>query len=606
MLSGDNSILNRAGEARDITGEKETEEKVQLAYLRALRNRKGNAEKEELLTQLRKEFGDKINDDSIESDLSKVTIDGKDYYFDETEKPEENPPGGGGETYNETPIITRSNYNTFTVSATNGSKYLISTSQTTVPTASTSGWSTITSKESSTSEKEIWYVWVQDAYGNVSENHATITNYKVTLSAGTGTSLIAKADTTNGETVTSGMYVLNETPVYQTGAISGAYVNLVVKKDSITIANSSEQTLSTDTTFSSSATAANYAVNISPTYYSLTLADAYNHASSSTTSTITALKSVTETSQASFSKNINISVPSGITITLSGTQINPTANTTTITGAGKIYSTDTGHTMIYCTGSGSLVLNNITLQSAKDPVKFNSTGTLITNNAKIYCTTASSHCLNMVKSGNISITNGYIYHPYDTANALYVASGNTTAEYIAINGATMGGLHSSGGTDSTGAQSYIIFVGSGTSITDRITLTNAKLGGGARTKNCLRVGGTRRITIGGSTSIYCWAANNAIYTGGSSVVDFNTSGNIYTKGSYVLQQTSGCAYSISKLKCISGTNQYMVYRDEDGGMEPGTKSTNTFAFVYVSGVSSTGTLQWDGSANNIYLYSKGY
>ena len=107
-------------------------------------------------------------------------------------------------TYTATPTITRSDYNTFTVSAPAGSKYIISKTQTSAPTASTSGWTTTTTKDTSTSAKETWYVWVQDANGNVSPNSATITNYKVTLTAGTGTGLTAKADTTSGANVKIG------------------------------------------------------------------------------------------------------------------------------------------------------------------------------------------------------------------------------------------------------------------------------------------------------------------------------------------------------------------------------------------------------------------
>ena len=163
--------------------------------------------------------------------------------------------------YTATPTITRSDYNTFTVSATAGSKYLISKTQTTTPTSSTTGWTTTTSKDVGTSAKETWYVWVQDANGNVSSNSATITNYKVTLTAGKGTTLTAKADTTNGADVTSGMYVLNGTPVYPTGTLSTGYNTLVVKKGSTTIENSSSQEITADTTFSTSATANVYKIN---------------------------------------------------------------------------------------------------------------------------------------------------------------------------------------------------------------------------------------------------------------------------------------------------------------------------------------------------------
>ena len=92
MLSGDNSILHQAGRAKDLTGEKSIAERVQIAYLGALTNGKGSVERADLLTQLQKEFGEeKIKDGDIDSDLSKVTIDGTDYGFDGTVTP------GGGE-----------------------------------------------------------------------------------------------------------------------------------------------------------------------------------------------------------------------------------------------------------------------------------------------------------------------------------------------------------------------------------------------------------------------------------------------------------------------------------------------------------------------------
>ena len=80
MLSGDNSILNQAGRARDITGEKAIEEGVQLAYLGALANGTGNVTPEEFKQELIKQFGsDKISDDNITQNADgsfTVTIDG--------------------------------------------------------------------------------------------------------------------------------------------------------------------------------------------------------------------------------------------------------------------------------------------------------------------------------------------------------------------------------------------------------------------------------------------------------------------------------------------------------------------------------------------------
>ena len=103
--------------------------------------------------------------------------------------------------YIETPTITRNDYNTFKVSSTSGAKYIISTTHSTKPEASLTEWGTTTTQDTSTSAKETWYVWVQDSSGKVSPNKATITNYKVTLTAGTGTTLTAKADTASGATV---------------------------------------------------------------------------------------------------------------------------------------------------------------------------------------------------------------------------------------------------------------------------------------------------------------------------------------------------------------------------------------------------------------------
>ncbi len=98
MLSGDNSILNKAGEARDLTGTRSTAEKVQLAYLAAMSTETtgtgyGSVDKDKLEAELNKEF----KNYTLASDLSKVTIDGKDYYFDGTD-PTEAGEGGGGST----------------------------------------------------------------------------------------------------------------------------------------------------------------------------------------------------------------------------------------------------------------------------------------------------------------------------------------------------------------------------------------------------------------------------------------------------------------------------------------------------------------------------
>lgn len=91
MLSGDNSILSKAGEARDITGTRDIEERIQIAYLGVLAEGNGNVEKGKLQTALENEFGaGKVTD--LADDLSTVKIDGKEYQTGVTEGTS----GGGG------------------------------------------------------------------------------------------------------------------------------------------------------------------------------------------------------------------------------------------------------------------------------------------------------------------------------------------------------------------------------------------------------------------------------------------------------------------------------------------------------------------------------
>ncbi len=75
MLAGDNSILNKAGEARDITGTRDIEERIQIAYLGALSNGTGDVTRGKLDDELKKTF----ESYTLSTDGSTVTIDGKDY-----------------------------------------------------------------------------------------------------------------------------------------------------------------------------------------------------------------------------------------------------------------------------------------------------------------------------------------------------------------------------------------------------------------------------------------------------------------------------------------------------------------------------------------------
>ena len=92
MLSGENSILNQAGRARDITGEKSIAERVQLAYMGALSEGKGTVTTEKLQTELNKYF-DNINGNDIDLENQRVEIGGNYYGFDGTVTPASDPPG---------------------------------------------------------------------------------------------------------------------------------------------------------------------------------------------------------------------------------------------------------------------------------------------------------------------------------------------------------------------------------------------------------------------------------------------------------------------------------------------------------------------------------
>ena len=102
MLSGDNSILNQAGRARDITGQKDVEERIQIAYLGVLAEGDGNVKKSDFQTALENEFGKgKVKD--LADDLSIVKINGKEYETgvsgarrDTTAKIADKKPAGGG------------------------------------------------------------------------------------------------------------------------------------------------------------------------------------------------------------------------------------------------------------------------------------------------------------------------------------------------------------------------------------------------------------------------------------------------------------------------------------------------------------------------------
>jgi hypothetical protein len=138
--------------------------------------------------------------------------------------------------YSATPTITRSDYNTFTYSATGGAAYYVSNTKTAAPSAGSSaasttakldGWTTSTTSPDITAAGT-YYVWVKNAKtgGQVSAKPATITAYTITRSQGTGTTLTTRYDSTSsatGTAFTSKTVMLSGTSVWAKATIDSGY-----------------------------------------------------------------------------------------------------------------------------------------------------------------------------------------------------------------------------------------------------------------------------------------------------------------------------------------------------------------------------------------------
>ena len=182
-------------------------------------------------------------------------------------------------TYTATPSITRSDYNTFTYTATAGAAYYVSTSNT-APTAGTTAaqttfaldkWTTVKNTGNLTlAEGTTYYVWVKDATtgGNVSANKASIAVRKMTRSQGTGSKLTTGRDGTSssstGTAVTSATtLVLSGTPFWSVATANTGYASPVLKEGSTSrTASGYKIVVNSDITISSSATAQNVKVTV--------------------------------------------------------------------------------------------------------------------------------------------------------------------------------------------------------------------------------------------------------------------------------------------------------------------------------------------------------
>ena len=163
-----------------------------------------------------------------------------------------------------TPTITRVDYNTFSYTATDNvgvTGYFVSTSST-APQASASGWTTTTTKDIGQANAETWYVWAKDAQGNVSTS-ASISSYLVTRTQGTGTTLTTRYDSTSSSTgavFTSNLYVLSGTHIWATATANTGYNTLVLKVNDTAVTTPNSRTITSATTYASTASIINYTI----------------------------------------------------------------------------------------------------------------------------------------------------------------------------------------------------------------------------------------------------------------------------------------------------------------------------------------------------------
>ena len=163
-------------------------------------------------------------------------------------------------TYSATPSITVNSYNSLTVTGDAASKYILTTSNT-KPASNASGWQTSGSFTNLTlTEGTVYYAWVQDSEGNVSDANASKAVRTITRTEGTGTTLTTKYDSTSGTTfTTSPVYVLNGSKVNVTGSLKDGYSLLSLKNGESTI-SSGDQTINANASFITSAVANPYTV----------------------------------------------------------------------------------------------------------------------------------------------------------------------------------------------------------------------------------------------------------------------------------------------------------------------------------------------------------
>ena len=156
--------------------------------------------------------------------------------------------------------ITKSDTDTFSWTATDGVGvvgYIINNDPT-IPQASASGWTPVTSATTVTDTYDIdttagktYYVWAKDAAGNVSASKS-IAAYLVKRDQGDGTSLVTRIDATSATTGTpanTNTAVLTGTSVWASATANSGYHGVVLTKNGTAVtASGAAHTITAATT----------------------------------------------------------------------------------------------------------------------------------------------------------------------------------------------------------------------------------------------------------------------------------------------------------------------------------------------------------------------
>lgn len=467
------------------------------------------------------------------------------------------------------PVITRVDYNTFQYNATDNvstTGYYITKDNNTAPTKD-DNWSTTTSYD--INGAGTYRVWARDNVGNISQA-SSINAYTITRSAGTGSSLMTRYDSTSegtGTSFTSDTVVLEGTPVYAKASNNSGYANPILTSTGVTATNGSSITISNDVTLTSSAVVGNYSIKDSSgtiTDYAVTLADAVSKAYSG--NTISLLRNYSDESIATVNKNLILDIPSGKTLTRTNTSSSITVNS--------------GVTLTK-TGTGTLTSSVKTL--------FSTSGNLIIKEGTISCTGTNGGC-NVAAglSGSvITVDGGTLTTAADGSNAVLSScyNGGTTSTGIVINDGTISGyvaanaysncyLRITGGSFSaTGSYALQTSAGNTDINTGTITISGGTIDNSSTAAGAIYHRSSGKISITGGT-ITCSTADSCITNvndggidiKGATVISADTV--IYNAGTGTIKigdtgQTGAVSTSIKG----TGTNKSTIYCGKTTGSQ---------------------------------------